>query len=1095
MDIQEVVGLVNTLSGAPTTRSNNTTDLDIVRVQQHFQKIQTSEHGFDIANQLLNLDPNQFPNCGYFGALTLTVQLNTNVHSIDQLWKLFFANISHLVRLSHNYITTNSRRSSSSWNTIKKLMSNSSLIFTNLNNDANQVSDDINNNLPNFWNNPIDTLIFLLSSFNDPSSGVSVESWSNLNDPNLNQLILQSINNKISYDQLINFIQQSKHFNKLILTFTEIIVEDITKFQSKKNSISQIYEIVHNHLYITTMTILNFNLSNFNIINTDLNDLLFQSISAWINYISMARTVSPHGKMDLNEIFLNLIHLMSSITDNYTTTQKIVSIFANVFANDALLLDFDIRYQFEVIFLGVSRTQPPPDVSLDDLTNKNQWMMQYMKHMVTNEMYDDLRELSNCIVDFLQINTLDVCNKLFTTLGNNNSSNSQEHIKILLQLTNFPLTPVLQEYFSVKMVDFWMDLAEGYTNLPQESMNENSADVAIEIFQQVLNIYLPKISLLNKQKLLEDTDEDNEINAFDDFRTAVSELIESFWAVLGNSRLTNVLIEGISQNSTSNPDIFQIETMAFLLNILLVDMDLSDSPWICDIIGSNSKSFFDNILFLFQTGHTNIIMANQVNKLLQTNFVKTSTILIGTLAGYYETDVAQLSMTIDKLFQGLEVCAISTNDQGIKDLNDKLETFIINTIAKLCEDCKKQLTGYLNQFINVLNSILDLNSNMSNFTREKMMRSIGYILQVLVSNGPQEQANFVLALITNTIQLIEKTMANSNIQQVQVQINYIHCLCSCISELGSSFIQKNEMEDSLMLPRLQEFQTFWAEDPLQIRAKVLNILDKLLSNPLYGKRPEFVEISCLILGKASTIPEDEPHFLRFSMPEIMEFLIKHLSTSELSVSLPYFVYLLERLVCQFKALLTVQEYDFMFERFFLAFYQDIIAKDPDLVQMTVNFVNNTLDVKPSLAIHSTHWTTFILPEFLKLLSSKEKFTLVATTKFWTKMINNKKYTQQDLETVQQQINALGQNITLQVMYGVFHTQRSDINAFTDVIRALIGKYPMQTKNWLIDVLPQVCHNPTANDLFIKKLSVARGSRASGNVILEWWLTCNALPSL
>lgn len=1070
MDITQVVTLINALS-APQQ------NVDIVQAQQALQQVQRSPQGYEVANQLLLMDPAQVPNAGYFGALTLTVQLNTNVATREQLWALFKSNLAHLARLS-NIFLSNPNNSGTVWTTIKKLMSNCSLIFTNLNSDVSQITDD-NGNIPSFWNNPIDTLITILQNYNQ----LQEQQWMNVDDPKTNSFLLGTVNNSLAYDQLMAFIAQNPANNKLLLNFTQIIVEDLIKLQSHKTTMSHVYEIVHHHLYISTMSIINYDLTNYN----NYDDQLFQCISAWINYISMVRNVSPHGKLDLSEMVSNLINLMCNVNDNYNTAEKILSIFASIFANDPLIIDYNQRTQLEILLLGTSR---------EGSSSQNQFIMQYMNHLVTNELYDQLKELAACIVDFIQLNNMDICNKLFTSVGiQNTNNNMDEYVKVLLQLTNFPLIPILQEHFSVKMVEFWLDLAESYTNLPQETLHVNATNMAINIFEQVLNIYLPKISLGNKQKILEEYAEDeNEVRAFDDFRTNVSEMIESFWVILGNDKLTNVLIQGISQISDSL-DVFQIETMSLLLNVLLVDMDLRESVWISDIIGSNGASFFKNLYFLFQTGYSNIVASNVISRSLQTNFVRTFTVLVGTLAGYFETDIPQLSTVIDNLFKGLEVCAVQTNDSITREINDKLETFIINAISKLCDDCRKQLKSFLGQFMNVLNSILSPNSNMSNFTRTQLVKSIGFILQGVIESGPKEQGGYINNLVDTLIQLIHETSENTNSQQIQFQIAYIHCLCTCISELGISLNQPKQMEDSEILPRLQEFQSYWNEDPLNIRNKLLNTLDKLLSNPLYGKRVEFVEISCLILGNALTLPPEEPHFLKFQMPQIMDFLLKHLTTCELNTSLPYFVFLLEKVITQFKMSLSPQDFDFMLDKFFLPFYQEIIIRDPDLVQMTVNFINHTLDVKPGLAIHSSHWTTFILPEFMKLLASKEKFTLHSATKFFSKVINNKKYTQEDLAIVQQQVNTIGQQIIYQAMNGLFNTQRSDLNAFTELLRAMVAKYPAQTKNWFIIVLPQICNNDKAHKSFIHKMEVTRGNRASGNAILEWWLACNALPSL
>ncbi|EDO18466.1 hypothetical protein Kpol_1032p60 [Vanderwaltozyma polyspora DSM 70294] len=1067
--IAEIVDLIEKLYSPNPSQEVN-------QIQQRLQTIQKSHDGFHVANELLKIG--SYPsNVNYFGALTLTVQLNTNVNSFETLWKLFRVNLIHLANFCNFYVS-NPQVNAQLLTTIKKLMSNLSLIYTNINENEPTAS---NEDQVSSWNNPLNTLLVLLSQ----SNNLTNEQWQNFEDPQLEMFLKNSVNAEVQYEQLINFINTNPVYNMILIIFTEIIVEDLTKYQSRKATMTNVYKVLHDHLYITTMALMNYNLT----MTQSRDDILYSSINAWISCISVFRNISSHGNMDLTELFSNLITLMccsSAETDNFVEAEKILSIFTGVFANDPTLINYELRSEIETIFLGVSRK-----INAD--TSKNAWMLQYMNHLVTNEMTNELRELAGCIVDFLQINTLDVCNKLFVNIPSQNINPNylEEYIKVLLQLTNFPLTPVLQEAFSVRMVDFWMDLSESYSNLAPETLSPEAPERAVGIFQQVVSIYLPKISLLIKQKIIDEDGEDSSLHEFEDFRTATSDMIESLWSVLGNDKLTNVLIEGVSNANTSQNsadiDVFQTEAMSFLLNKLLVDMTLSESPWICDIIGSN-KMFIQNVIFLFQSGMQSSAQTAS-SKHLKLDSIRTSSSLLGTLSGYFIQDNSQLSSCVESLFQGLQGCTVNTNDNN-KELNEKLETIVIRSIHTIFEVCRKELSSYLDHFLSILSSILKSDSNVSNFTREKLIHSVGYLIQARTSNGPQEQGRYILQLVENITELI-KSSGNLPFQQ---QRDYVHSLLTCISELGSSLIPSDEEEDIEFLKRIHEFEEFWRMDPLQVRNKVTELLDLVLSDPQYQKDSRFAEVCCLIMGKALVV-NDGPHFLAYSMTEIMEFVMKHLPNSELSTSLPYYTYLLERMIVKFKETLTPKDIDFMFERFFLSYYQQSIQNDPDLLQTVINFVNCILDLKPSLIIYTKYWDIFILPEFLKLLPSREKFTIFATTKFFTKLINNKRYTQEELQKTSQDVISLGQDITYQTMYGLFNTQRSDLNCYTDLIRALIAKFPMQTKQWLMTALPTICDNNPAHEKLIQKLSVTRGNRAASNVLLEWWLECNSLPSL
>lgn len=1066
--VHEVVALIEELYSPRPTR-------DINEIQHSLQGIQKSNEGLLLSNALL-ADDSFSTNVKYFGALTLAVQANVfhdHLKSQDIGFKIFRQNISFLVKYVELAVSDPKSLSANAI-VIKKLMSNLSSLFVTINNDDTSSETDFTSS----WNNPINTLIHLLIAYNHMGPEQKQLCVSTDDHEQLNKLILDSLNAELPYTQLIEFINTSSVCNQLILLFTEIIVEDLTKFQTKKLSMSSIHSVVHVHLYITTMALINFNLTNNN--NTDNVDNLFNCVTAWINYISVSRQVSPDGKMDLTEMFTNLINCMvnsNEQTDGYTTAEKIISIFENVFANDPLLMGYELRATLEAIFLGVSRNGSSADVT------QNQWMLQYMNHLVTNEMYTELKELAVCICDFLQINILDVCNKLFTTIQSQESMNSgytEEYIKVLLQMTNFPLMPVLQEGFSSKMVDFWLDLSESYANLALESLKPNAPEVSTHIFQQVINIYIPKISLANKNSFLEMDEDKSTINEFEDFRTAVADLTQSLWLVLGNENLTNILIAGVGSDAiTSQDQLFQIETMAYLLEKLVKDINIPESLWILDVLEA-AKYLSTNVQTLLRTGLDNVGP-------LSIDFVRSGTSLMSALSGFYKENPEQISPCIELLFQGLEKCASGS------DHYNKIESMIVKTISTLCSVCRKELSPFLQHFLSFLENMLKPGTNFSEFTKRSLTRSIGYIIQGEFEKGPSVQGEGISKLISLFDNLVDQALG-ANDFPIQEKQNYVHGILECISELGSGLMYPGEIEDPTALQLLPQYQQFWSQDPLGLRNKTMNIIEKVLQNPYFQKSSVIIEVSCLILGKSLSLPDDEPFFLRYPMSEVMSFILNHLQTSDISTSLPFFIYLLENLFSCYKSVITVEDFSFVFEKVIVSNYNNTILHDPDLLQTSINYVNSILDTKPGVAVFSPYWTSFILPEFLKLLQHKEKFTIVAANKFWTKMINNKKYTQDELNTTRHQIVSLGQDLTTQVMSALHHTQRSDLNAYTELIRALVAKFPMEMKSWLSTTLPAlVPSKPEANEKLINKLFITRGSRAAGNVLLTWWLECSGLP--
>ncbi|SCV00565.1 LANO_0F07514g1_1 [Lachancea nothofagi CBS 11611] len=1034
---------------------------NINEIQQQLQTVQRSEHGLELASQLLSHEAGSV-NVEYFGALTLAVQLHTKT-AHDGLGDLLEVNMLHLAKLARLFVS-NPSQNGSRMVVIKKLMSNAAQVFFRLNSPHGTVPPATTFT----WKNPLETFCLLTSE-----SSIHPEAFHDT----LNHYLSQTI----PYDHLIQLIGSSNELNSLTLLFSEVVIEDLVKYQSSKVGVSHLHGVVHEHLYITSTSIMNYNLQQIAISfqnnlsqSSPLPDNVFRCVNAWINYATMARSKSQ-GHMDLSETFEILIQLMCLHDSNqglFPFSETVVSILGEIFGNDPTMLNYELRSSIEEILLGVNR-------SSSSRSESHQWMLQYMNHLVVNQMFDELKELALCVVDFLQISNLDVCNKLFTQASNNNTENLDQYIKVLLQMTNFTLVPVLEEFFSVRMADFWLDLCDAYNNLVRETFKPETPELAANLFGQVVQIYLPKIQLINKQKIVQAGEDDSLLHEFDDFRGAILDLIESMWAVLGNDKLTNVLIASIGHlTPSSGDDLFQIEAMCFCLNKLLVDMNLSESPGMCKTL-SESNSFLTNVLLMIQTGCQQKGASNGKDaQILSCDLVKTSTSLLATVADYVKKDERALANCMDVLFNSLESCS------NADDIDTKIELLLTKCTTSICETSRLELASYLPTFIKIQSSMVQRSSKVSDFTKQKFTRCLGYIIQNYTQNGPEAQAQY-LAEVINTIK--------AGIMNAPDDRQQILCLLTCFSELGSALVPPEDSDNQSYLSQLPQFQEYWRADPPRLRELTLNLIESVLSR--YGHDAEFIEVTCLIMGKKLTLSEEEPHFLAYSMQELMDFLLRRCASCEPSTGLPYIVYLLESVVNRYGATMTPQDFSFMLSTFFLGQHRDAVANDPDLTQIMITFVNSVLETRPGLAVHCDQWTSFILPEFLRFLASKERFTISAVTKFWTKVVNNKKFSRHDEVTVREQVCALGPQLTSQAMRALLHAQRSDLSYYSDFLRALIARYPLQSKQWLSQALPPLCDNNRAHQLLVEKLLVTRGSRAASNAVLEWWLNCNGLPQL
>ncbi|SCU92767.1 LAME_0F01398g1_1 [Lachancea meyersii CBS 8951] len=1053
-DLQQAVHLIESLY-LPQPPSN------VNEIQQQLQAVQRSDHGLELGNQLLSQEMGS-PNIEYFGALTLAVQFHTT-NSTEILAELLKLNMLHLSQRARLHIT-NGRQNGSPMLVIKKLMSNAAQIFFRVNS-----ADALNG--PHAvleWNNPLETFCTLVSH---PA----------LSPDSANEVFAHVLSEKISYDHLISLINSSPDFNALALLFSEVIMEDLKKHQSSKVGISRLHGVVHDHLYISSTSIINYNLQQIALAfhnnpreRAPFADSVFQCAIAWVNYTIMARSKSQ-GHMDLSEMFEILIQLMClhDSANHFPFSENVIAILGEVFANDPTMLSYELRSNVEGIFLGVHK-------SSDNGADSHQWMLQYMNHLVVDEMYEELKELALCVVDFLQISNLDVCNKLFTTVSNGNAGNLDQYIKVLLQMTNFTLTPVLEEFFSVRMVDFWLDLCDGYNNLVRDTFKPETPELAAHLFGQVVQIYLPKIQLSIKQKIVQEGEDETLLHEFDDFRNAVLDLMESMWAVLGNEKLTNILISSIGQlTPSSGDDLFQIEAMCFCLDKLLTDMTLSGSPVVCGTLEAN-QGFLTNVLLLIQTGCQQKGASNgKEAQILSCDFVKTGSSMLATAADFIKSDSHRLRSCMDVLFGSLETCA------NADAADSKIELSLTRCTTKMCETSRAELASYLPTFLTIQKAMMHRSSKVSAYTKQKFTCCVGYLIQDCLRDGPARQAEYLSRVIG--------TIRNEILECISDR-DHVLCLLHCVSELGGALAVPTEGADDQYAAQLVQSNEYWVADPPQLRATTLDLLERVLAQ--YASDSEFVERACLIMGSQLAATEEGPHFLGYSMQELLDFLLKRNGACEPAVALPYLSYLLELVVRRYASSLAPSDLDYLFGEFFLGSHRAAVASDPDLTQLMINFVSSVLETRPGLIVHGERWPTFILPEFVHALGVKERFTIAAVTKFWTKVVNNKRFSRADEVAVRAQVCELGPQLVAHTLQALLHAQRSDLACYSDFLRALVARYPLQSRQWLEQALPELAaHQLRAHQVLMEKLFVTRGSRAATNAVLEWWLACNGLPPL
>ena len=831
--IGEIIQLIETLY-SPTPPAN------INEIQQHLQSIQKNEKiGIELAKTLLRLDSKLSAQCKYFGALTYTVQINHYLSKFSNsenaildderpyssngspppdddvpvfLKTLLIDNMSFLIQYSSFYIKGECEEL---FLVIRKLMSNLSVLFININKDLiDLIVPPGGSKNSAGWKNPINSLIYALLHI--PDGNISL-----IND----SVMLNIINETISYDKLIEFISFSKYSNKLLITFLSILVEEIMKTSSTRIlpfQLTNVYHIIHDNVYITGLSIFMENLQQRIVCTTPgggaaaaselhkmayTDELLFESLTSWFQYSQTIPQVSGQS-IDLTELFVKLMELMCNDNVDFKYSSEIVNIFYHLHdVNSLVVLNYEIRSRLEKLIF------PTAPVTIDNsylsssspLLRNSNWIMEYMNYLVTNELYEnELKNLALLMPNVLSNSMTKTCNNFFLR-ENRGNQQIQEHVQLLLQYTNFPLVPITQENFSIQMLNFWCDLAEVFASLDDRSSEGNTLydhEFAISLFQQCVEIYIPKLSLHNKEKVLEeanDTGETQLILEFDDFRKIGTEFIDQIWSILGHTHLTSKLME-LSLNN--NNDIYQLEVCSMLLQQLCEGTNFQQSPMLSDALEQEDSKIINQNIKMLEVGLTHPVLKN--------DFIKTATRFLATVASYFnisDNKKPVLNHCIDVLFKTLSDSAKN---------NQETEFMICKTLTTLCETCRFQLNSYLDSFMDILQTMLqpsdpsnaatNVTSNgikISALTREKFSGSCGSIVTSFDKHAIKDTTNFPhlaelqKAYINKFLDIVSECIGKSPscFTMEQDLSDYVLSLLKCIHSFNEGLLIFNDDED------------------------------------------------------------------------------------------------------------------------------------------------------------------------------------------------------------------------------------------------------------------------------------------------------------
>lgn len=793
--------------------SNSTHDTQTQKLFQDWQKDDII--AIPLAIHLLDLQNNYSTNCKYFGALTFTVQLNkylkansesavvigddidyndsttpdtTNSSTdkqdflVDCLNELIF----QLCAYSITYLQDH-RKNATLLPVINKIISNLSIIFINVNKEClNLFFGGLVKTGKIGWKNPFNSFISgCLILMNDQ------ENFLNKKEEYKKQ-IYENLNTEDTNGNLFEFLNISMQSNKLILSFLNILMEEVIKnvesFRILPIQLSNIFLVIKESCYASVLTILNYNLQiridsgkESELYSSD--DLLFQTLLSWVKYCQTipAYMTEEDGNAQtggLAPLIFKILQLMTCDMENFQYTNQCINVFYHLMERDSInsgsngsggnkLLDYDIRCMIELQF----NPDTPLNIVNPEIANNinKTWILKYLEYLVENELYGDdgLKKLSIFYVSLLENSITALFKKIYVTETDKIDEfhhTIQPNLQFLLNLTNFPLKPIIQETFSSQLTNFWFLVVEQYMSVPIEVQN-NNLNFIIPFFTQFMNIYFSKLSLSTRFEIVKEYD-NQEVLEFDDFRLQVIEFFDELWTIMGHQHMTFVILERLILIDPST-EFFELEVYILVLNGIFDSMKFN-----------NRTSNMDVIQFLSRDNYSII---NKVMELLKSScqdvsnlpFIKTFTSFLKTIATFFQRKENQLILNhlVDFLLNIIFETA---------ELPFEMERLVISCLTEICTTCKDRLTSYLSTFTKVLEMMLQIpgeaNKTISSNTRIRFNELFGAITSTIdtealisaVNNSNESEQELYQQLALKQYQHIETylTLVNGNLEKL-----------------------------------------------------------------------------------------------------------------------------------------------------------------------------------------------------------------------------------------------------------------------------------------------------------------------------------------
>jgi hypothetical protein len=708
---------------------------------------------------------------------------------------------------------------------------------------------------------------------------------------------------------------------------------------------------------------------------------------------------------------------------------------------------------------------------------------------VSEENSEEVASFINLLIAYLNLNIIYISRNIL-------DDSVQRIVGTILELSDYKGNPVEDEKVSEQFLIFWEEFVNIYIDdeqLLKDAMKEHYPQFLIK-----RNELLTKLSSIywNKCKIYDGAPQQE----FTHYRTQIADLFMVLYQLLGTN-LYSTFSQGIVNELTyfvksgNQLHFVDVEASLYLLFKITDDLTFYDDE--------STKVLLPLIDTLFQNQMIQTI-ENNAKDLPQIHVTLLN--LLSSIYFFFKSEQGSKYSpeTFNFLFS-IILGNLATN-QGT---SIKLSLIASKTVLKICQDSQKHLVEFLPNLRLILNEMIE-NVQFDNLIRERMTNAYVSISQSLkdpvvlgdiISNLVQEIIKVSKPFVEDTSSIIAKLPPGLSNVEIQDKLEeYAVSLISCINEIGKATQLPDDVEEYLTSEQFTSINTYWKQDPLGIKAMVLNCVNQFSLNiPFLCESTLITEKCCCILKNGLAEPIEGP--FKFDLGVTFDYLIAKINRSNIQSVSPIYK-LVETVVITNSKQLTSAHMDLILTKLFLE-KMDIFAEDIDLIKSALDLFRTILEQSPSLIISLPQFQNEILTFALEAFKHHEMFITKSSTKFWTTILILKQGNANDQEIFRtlmtQNPYHLGERLTEFLVVSFVKNHRSNLDHFYPVFRNLIAKYPMEFKIWLRQTLITHClkegrFSEADADQLIAKVMLTRGQRQANEILKTFWLQVNGLTN-